>query len=110
MFQLRLDRLHVLRLPYPDIIFSVIGASTPTLAVIAFKSVWRLRHVGCNTLCMCVSSRLARRMPIGRRSNGVYSAPAYLANGSNNTEIWGAGFTVSLALLIRFGRCDAVLC
>ncbi len=40
--------------------------------------------------------------------------PAYLANGSNDTSIRGAGFVVSLALLLNFSEwanltCDARL-
>ncbi|KAJ9505941.1 hypothetical protein QJQ45_017007, partial [Haematococcus lacustris] len=75
VFNLRVDRLQVLRIPYPDVIFPLVNATAnglrPTMTVVAFR-------------------------------NNINSVPAYLANGGNDTAIGGAGFVVSLALLIRF--------
>jgi hypothetical protein len=41
-------------------------------------------------------------MQYDKCSGNVSSEPAYLANGSNDTSIHGAGFVVSLALLLNY--------
>ncbi|PNW82649.1 hypothetical protein CHLRE_06g287800v5 [Chlamydomonas reinhardtii] len=38
IYNLRVDRLQVLRMPYPDIIFNMVNATPPTMALAAFRA------------------------------------------------------------------------